>query len=106
MFAIDEEEVQALRDKIAELGISRLENQYREPKVADGTQWCLLIQEAGKSKSVYCDNQFPEEMIALADFVHGLVIEPYAAKIEEEHVSSSEHRKQEKKLWESIQENR
>jgi hypothetical protein len=46
---------------------------YSDPKVADGTQWVLWIQQTPSEKSVYFNNSFPGQITTFADRLDALL---------------------------------
>ena len=56
----------AIVDAIEQNNLFSLDRAYHA-NVADGTQWVLWIEQNGQSKTVYCNNFFPDQIRKFAD---------------------------------------
>jgi hypothetical protein len=102
VFEIDADVLEALREKINSVNVMDMQRSYSNPSIADGTQWCLLVRIDGRTKSVYFNNKFPDEIRNLAAFVDETILEPFADPVDAVTVPSWHHRKHETPLWTSI----
>ena len=92
-------DLQALVDFVNVNNIVGLGRTYKNPRIADGTQWVLLLKTKGLTKSVYCDNVFPDAVNKLAEFINDKF--PVFLSTETEVVSPKEP-SEEQELWKSI----
>jgi hypothetical protein len=79
-----------------------MERVYDNTRIADGTQWCLLIKTGGESKSIYCNNRFPRPIEELAAFVDEAILEQVAGQVAAVLYPAGETRRHERELWASI----
>jgi hypothetical protein len=90
--------IEQLRDLIKSERIFDLKGRY-SAEAHDGTQWILLIEQRSTRKSVYLDNEFPDEVQRLAhlvdEIVRGSTIQWYPS-------SPGEHETLERGLWQAV----
>ena len=70
--------------------------------IYDGTKWALWIQQEPHEKSIYCNNHFPENILAFSDFLDNLLTTRGLADVTWTRVPEHDSRNHEKELWESI----
>jgi hypothetical protein len=78
-----------------------LRGEYRDERVADGTQWVLRLERAGMEKVVYFDNRFPDEVVRFADTLDEILAEAGLEKAAWRPANASA-RELERALWRSI----
>jgi hypothetical protein len=94
--------LEALVEKINALGILGMDREYHNPRIADGTQWRLLIKCGGEAKSIYCDNRFPRPIEKLAAYVDEAILEQVAGTVAAVPYPAGRNRLHESELWDSI----
>ena len=75
-FRVDKAKMAELRATLNEQKYFSLEAEYRNPEVQDGTQWFVKVRIGDRKKGVYCDNEFPPEIVRISEFVHREIIDP------------------------------
>jgi hypothetical protein len=80
LFQMSPKQVGELRKLLVDVGYLSLKPHYSRG-VADGTQWCVRLDAGGGTKRVYCDNQFPQAIERLSDFVHNRVLTAHRAEL-------------------------
>jgi hypothetical protein len=53
--------------------LTSLGRTYTDPRIADGTQWVLWIQQGVSEKAIYFNNSFPDEITAFANGLDALL---------------------------------
>lgn len=75
-FRVDKPMLAKLRATLNDTKYFSLRSAYRDPDVADGTQWFVKVRIGEKEKVVVCDNAFPPEVVRLSQFVHDEILDP------------------------------
>jgi hypothetical protein len=76
---------------------------YSDPRVADGTQWVLWIQQLPSEKSIYFNNAFPGEITGFADRLDALLQEASMANASWTPVPEKQGRDEQAALWARIE---
>jgi hypothetical protein len=96
---LSDEEIGRVLDAVESDGLLRLRREYADRPIYDGTQCVFWVRQDGWERAVYCDNDFPPELVRfgrrLDDLLVGLDL-PWA------DVPPAESRRHERGLWESI----
>jgi hypothetical protein len=100
-FHLDANAMADLRAEIDKLRIMELAPKY-QADLCDGTQWCLLLRIDGKTKFVYFNNSFPDEIRKLSDYVDNVILGQFAEPVPSRAVLPWQHRQHEETLWASI----
>ena len=80
-FRLATTEMRALREKMVALQVMSLQAGYFAD-VMDGAQWYVAIRAGGRTKTIYCDNHFPEPVVALSTFIRTRVLVPHTRDLE------------------------
>jgi hypothetical protein len=76
------EDLAALTAKLRELDVLDLKDRYVDDDVHDGTQWHVLVKLDGKSKGIYCSNDFPSDLKALRAYLETELLPHYELELE------------------------
>ncbi|MCI0462569.1 MAG: hypothetical protein L0Z62_36935 [Gemmataceae bacterium] len=98
-FQVPPEAVGRLRRLLAEIDYFSLKRAYFAD-VVDGTQWCIRVDAAGVTGTVYCDNHFPVAAMRLARFVGEEILPEYEAELSKaRRLRESDARHASSDLW-------
>lgn len=95
------EDITAILDSLYTFHLLTMHKEYHAD-IHDGTQWVLWIQQEPHEKSIYCNNHFPNDILAFSDFLDDLLTKRGLADVTWTRVPKNEFRNHEKELWESI----
>jgi hypothetical protein len=95
------EDITAIIDSLYTFHIFTMHKQYHA-NIHDGTQWVLWIKQEQHEKSIYCNNHFPNDILAFSDFLDDLLTKRGLSDVTWTRVPEHESRNHEKELWESI----
>ncbi|OWK45407.1 hypothetical protein FRUB_01738 [Fimbriiglobus ruber] len=82
-------------------GLMGLRNAYHED-IYDGTQWVLWIKQGDREKSVYFDNNFPQQIEVFAEQLDDILARAGVGKVSWQPVPERQSRQHERELWDSI----
>jgi hypothetical protein len=85
-FQLKEHEIRRIGNAIQELALCDLGKRYRDPMIADGTQWIFLLRQNGRQKVVFFDNYFPRSIRRFSSVIND-VLKPYIATDEWKEIS-------------------
>jgi hypothetical protein len=68
----------------------------------DGGQWIFFVRQERHGKGVYCDNHFPDPMIAFADWLDTMLTQQGIDNIVWEIVSEEEKQQYDNEFWSSV----
>jgi hypothetical protein len=80
-------------------GMSRT---YADPRVADGTQWVLWIEQSPSEKAIYFNNSFPSQITAFASELDALLQKAGLKTAKWTPVPKQQGIDQQKALWARI----
>lgn len=95
------EDITAILESLHTFHLLTMYKEYHAD-IHDGTQWVLWITQEQHEKSIYCDNHFPENILAFSDFLDELLTTRGLTDVTWTRVPEHESRNHEKELWESI----
>ena len=98
---LDADAIVRIFASVSSEGIMKMRSAYSRTGIRDGTQWILWIEQDGKSKAIYFDNNFPSGISRLAERID-VELASGLAGAEWKNVPIQESRKHEKPLWKSI----
>ncbi len=98
---IPEDAVQALFDALSTYHLLTLHKAYYAD-VHDGTQWVFFVRQDRTVKSVYCDNHFPENLLAFAEWLDALLTQHRLDEVTWETVPEANGRTHEDEFWEWV----
>ena len=75
-FQVPRQTVTELRQLLLDTDYFNLKRAYRSP-LKDGAQWFVRVRAGSHEKSVWCDNHFPRDIMAINDFVRTQIVEPH-----------------------------
>jgi hypothetical protein len=71
-------------------------------KMADGTQWVFWVEQGGAERAVYCDNNFPAEIVRFAAALDKVLAENGLEGAAWQPVPDEDAGDHERELWASI----
>jgi hypothetical protein len=84
-------------------GLTRMGRMYSDPRVQDGTQWVLWIEQPPSQKSVYFNNSFPAQITAYANGLDALLNKAGLSAAEWSPTPTQQSMDQQKALWVRIE---
>jgi hypothetical protein len=94
------EDTKSIIDSLHTFHILEMHKEYHAD-IYDGMKWALWIQQEPHEKSIYCNNHFPENILAFSDFIDELLTKRGLADVNWTRVPEHESRNHEKELRES-----
>ena len=79
-FSLEGDTVRELRDLLAAIDYFSLKQQYHAA-IMDGTQRFVKVEISGKRKGVYCNNNFPIEILRIKSFVEKRILAVHSVQI-------------------------
>jgi hypothetical protein len=76
---------------------------YSDPRIADGTQWVLWIEQSPSQKSIYFNNSFPSQITAYANGLDGLLQKAGLSAAKWNPSSAEQATAQQNALWAHIE---
>jgi hypothetical protein len=76
---------------------------YSDPRVADGTQWVLWIEQSSFQKSIYFNNSFPGKITTFADGLDALLQKSGLSAAKWSPLPAQQAKDQQKALWARIE---
>ena len=65
-FSLPRNDLNAVVSLIDACDIMKLDREYHDESIMDGTQWVLLVQQGENRKSIYFNNHFPKQILNFA----------------------------------------
>ena len=100
---LSSERVAELRQLVSKHDLAGLQPRYRDPDIADGTQWVLLLQQGEFRHAVYCDNKFPPELEAFARALDQLLQRSGVADASWSRVPDKRAGSHDQDLWRAVE---
>ncbi|MBA2114521.1 hypothetical protein [Bremerella alba] len=75
-FEVSVAELEEICEQLNQSGFMALASEYHGD-LLDGTQIAITVVTGQVEKEVYCDNHFPVEVVAVADYLEKQVIQPH-----------------------------
>ena len=98
---LDADAIVRIFASVSSEGIMKMPAAYSRTGIRDGTQWILWIEQDGKSKAIYFNNDFPSGISRLAERIDAELASGLAGA-EWTNVPTQESRKHENPLWNII----
>jgi hypothetical protein len=76
---------------------------YSDPRIADGTQWVLWIEQSPSQKSIHFSNSFPNQITAYANGLDGLLQKVGLSAAKWSPLPAQQGMDQQKELWARIE---
>jgi hypothetical protein len=82
--------------------LSSMGRVYSDPRIADGTQWVLWIEQSPSRKSIYFNNSFPNQITAFANGLDGLLQKAGLNAAKWSPLAAQQSKDQQQALWSRI----
>jgi hypothetical protein len=89
-------------DNTGEVKLSRMGRVYSDPRIADGMQWVLWIEQSPSRKSIYFNNSFPNQIAAFASGLDGLFQKAGLSAAKWSLLAAQQSKDQQQALWSRI----
>jgi hypothetical protein len=76
---------------------------YSDPRVADGTQWVLWVEQSPSQKSIYFNNSFPSQINAFAGGLDALLQKAGLSAAKWSVMPAQQAQDQQKALWARVE---
>ena len=96
-------DVKALVGLVSARGLTGMARTYSDPKVHDGTQWVLWIQQSPSEKAVYFNNAFPRQIQSFARDLDAMLRGAGLGNVRWNAVPTQEGRDQQAALWRRLE---
>lgn len=96
-------ELVSLVSLVNKLQLTDMGRVYSDPRIVDGTQWVLWIEQLPSQKAIYFNNAFPEPIIAFVSELSTMLDAAGASTVTWQVMPADEANQQQSKLWSRIE---